>query len=153
MAEVNSLLRRDIDPDSEQSSKVSAEFGTEGNQEEWDGISDDSAVDREAEYLEEDLHTTVTVEAVDVSRDGLHRSHEDGSDVEDDEAMTKRFPKDKSVRGDAVSNGQRTVSKTKPSGPKKKKKKFRYESKAERKITKHKERSKNSAQARDRKSS
>ena len=153
MAEVNSLLRQDIDPDSDGSSKVSGEKGTEGNQDEWDGISDDAVVDRETEYLDEDLHTTVTVEAVEVSRDGLHKTHEDGSDDEDDEAMAKRSSKDKSAHGGGSSNGQRTASKTKPSGPKKKKKKFRYESKAERKITKYKERSKNSAQARDRKSS
>lgn len=153
MAEVNSLLRRDIDPDSDASSTVGGEVGTEGNQEEWEGIGEDAAVDRETEYLDEDLQTTVTVEAVEVSRDGLHKTHEDGSDEEDDEAMTKRFSNNKAARGDGSSNGQRTVSRTKPSGPKKKKKKFRYESKAERKITKYKERSKNSAQAKDRKSS
>ena len=155
MAEVNSLLRRDIESDSDGSSKVTRDIDTEGNQDEWDGISEDPAVDRETEYLDEDLHTTVTVEAVEVSRDGFHKTHQDGSDEEDDEAMTKRVSKDKSKTGDGKSNGQRTSSKTKPAGPrkKKKKKKFRYESKGERKITKYKERSKNSAQARDRKSS
>ena len=153
MAEVNSLLRRDIDPDSDGSDKVGGEGGTEGNQDEWDGIGEDAVVDREAEYLDEDLHTTVTVEAVEVSKDGLHKTYEDGSDEEEDEALTKRSSKDKPARGDESSNGPRTATKTKPSNLKKKKKKFRYESKVERKITKHKERSKNSAQARDRKSS
>ena len=152
VAEVNALLRQDIVTDSDCWSSEGGEGnGGEVGQDRAD-VSEEAADDREAEYLDEDLHTTVTVEAVDVSRDGLHKTHEGESDQSDGEADVNRLRKDHSVSRDGRSNGQQIKDKAKLSGPKKKKKKFRYESKAERKLTKRKEHSKNSAQARERKS-
>lgn len=152
VAEVNALLRRDIIPDSDGWSGEGGEGdGREDDQNQKD-VSEEVAANREAEYLDEDLHTTVTVEAVDVSRDGLHKSHEDESDQSDGETEAKRLRKDHTASRDGRSSGQETKGKAKPSVPKKKKKKFRYESRAERKVTKRKEHSKNSAQARERKS-
>ena len=56
---------------------------------------------------------------------------------------------------DMVANAEaktkRVWTKERPSGPKKKKKKFKYESKAERKVTRYKERSGNRAKAKARK--
>ena len=150
VAEVNSLLQQDTDQNPDEPSRKN---GDEGEEDERNGVSHATAGDREAEYLDEDLHTTVTVEAVDVSRDGLHNIHEDESDEGSIKSPFKQPPKDHAACRNGMSDGQQTPNRAKISAPKKKKKKkFRYESRAERKVTKYKERSKNSAQARDRKS-
>ena len=48
------------------------------SEDEWDGLSEDEAVpeepiDHEEEYIDEDRHTVVTVEAVSVDKEGLLR--------------------------------------------------------------------------------
>jgi ribosomal RNA-processing protein 17 len=113
----------------------STEDGTED--EVWGGIEDDEKenapelVDHEEEYIDEDRYTTVTVEAVDVSKEGLLRLADDDSSEETMEAEATLA--DKEVNG-------------KKKWPKKpKKKKFRYESKAERKMTRAKQKSGNKA--------
>jgi len=95
-------------------------------------------VDHEEEYIDEDRYTTVTVEAVDVSKDGLHKvADEDSSDETMQLEDTK--PVEKAESGKKV-------------WPKKpKKKKFRYETKAERKITRAKQKSGSKARAQARK--
>ena len=110
-------------------------------------------VDTEDEYVDEDKHTTVTIEAVSVTRDGLEKAG--GGDSNDDQdpptnGVEEAESKDKG-RGNPASKLKRTWTKERPGGPKKKKKAFRYESKAERKVTRLKERSKNKRQAKDRK--
>ena len=123
--------------------------------EQWDGIAEDPILDHEDEYIDDDRFTTVTVEAVNINRDGLHKAI-----VEDDEApptITEEdnggHPKDSHVTKQLESQGgKRKWTKERPSGPKKKKKKFRYESKAERKVTRYKERSGNKDKAKARKS-
>lgn len=107
----------------------------------WAGIGDveEVEVDHEEEYVDEDRFTTVTVETVDVSRDGLCKviqeeedsENPDGLGVGDRAAATKEAGKGQ--------NGKPRRNKEQYSGVKKKKKKFRYESKAERKITIRKE--------------
>lgn len=92
----------------------------------------------------------VTVEAVDVSRDGLQRRH-DGSDGEsgDPSAQHDRTTKPErvvNVKKDQRSGGNGSLNQQ----PKKRKKKFRYESKAERKATRFKERSGSKAKAKTR---
>lgn len=118
--------------------KEHEESGEDG---EWDGIKEDSppeAIDHEAEYIDEDRYTTVTVEEVGVSKDGLHTAAED-----EEEAI-----KAKKKAEDAVKASNEAKANPKKQWPKKEKKKpFRYESKVERKIGRAKQKSKNSKQA------
>ncbi|KAL1839348.1 hypothetical protein VTJ49DRAFT_1616 [Mycothermus thermophilus] len=114
--------------------------GTEHNDqdntdEEWGGLSDEEVpeapIDVEEEYIDEDKYTTVTVEAVSVDRDGLHKpelekSSED-EDSEDGDGKEKQ-EQDKSEE-----------SKRPKHPPKKKKKKFRYENKFERALEQRKQ--------------
>lgn len=121
--------------------------------EQWDGIVEDTIVDHEDEYVDEDRYITVTVEAMEVSRDGLHKSI---TDEQENQAHTTTGP----VEGETTNSdtkewqdskqGKRLRTKE-PSGPKKRKKRFRYESKAERKLNRYKERSGNKAKAKARK--
>ncbi|MCJ1423882.1 hypothetical protein MMC29_001767 [Sticta canariensis] len=116
------------------------------DRETWDGIAEASMVDNEVEFVDEDRFTTVTVEAVQVSRDGLHKiTQENKRDSTEPETHTL-------TRAPATTDkhGKRIWTKERPGGPKKKKK-FRYESKAERKVTRYKERSGNKSKAKVRK--
>lgn len=111
----------------------------ESSEDEWDGLSDNGAVeapiDLEEEYIDEDRYTTVTVEAVSVDRDGLHKPlPEPESDPEEDAA---KLDKQEGERTEEMSKRQATKEK-----PKKKKKPFRYESKFDRQLTERKQRAK-----------
>ncbi|KAG5951284.1 hypothetical protein E4U53_003422 [Claviceps sorghi] len=127
---VNRMLR--------ESGAVSAEVdeGDDGSgsddADEWDGFPDKpdlDIVDHEEEYVDEDRYTTVTVESVCVSRDGLNRP---GIDDEAVEQARKR-------RAEAERQEAEAKDK-KPLWQKKKKKKFRYETKLERQLTDRKQR-------------
>ena len=114
--------------------------------EEWGGFDDrtlDKGVsDYEEEYLDEDRFTTVTIENVQVTRDGLEKQLRAVEGSESDSNIT-------SVKSQG--KPQRVWTKEKPNRPKKKKKKFRYENKADRKMTRHKEKAGGRAQAMARK--
>jgi len=107
----------------------------------WGGIEEDEedkivlpSVDHEEEYVDEDRYTTVTVEAVDVTKDGLHRVA-DGEDEVVETKTKKHEPNE-------------DETKLKKKWPKKEKpKKFRYESKLERRITRGKQKHGNRAKA------
>jgi len=100
---------------------------------EWGGIQDDAEpIDHEEEYVDEDRYTTVTVEEVDVSKEGLHKVT--GND-DSDENLQETKPEEKEATG----------KKTWPKKPRKKK--FRYESKVERKFTRSKQKAGNKAKA------
>ena len=149
MEAVNSMLRKQKRASSESSDEESLL-----EVEQWDGIVEDTSMDHKDEYVDEDRYTTVTVEAVDVSRDGLHKTN---MDDEEDQAP----PIEGLIEGETTKSGtrewqdgkqeKRLRTKEPPSGPKKRKKKFRYESKAERKVNRYKERSGNKAKAKARK--
>lgn len=151
MVEVNSMIREagvGSDP---------GEQGSECEEEPWDGIKDnhEPLVDHEDEYIDEDRFTTVTVEAVDVSKDGLRKAIQD-KENESEASGTDRPEgepqKTTTLRGRTESErGKRIWTKEPPSGPKKRKKKFRYENKAERKATRYKEKLGNKSKARARK--
>ncbi|KAK5654824.1 hypothetical protein OQA88_6860 [Cercophora sp. LCS_1] len=108
-------------------------------EDEWDGLSDDAVpeapIDLEEEYIDEDRYTSVTVEAVNVDRDGLHKP---GAQIE----------KEKSTDHSQVTQQGQNDEKEKAKGgkewPKKKKKTFRYESKFDRKVTERKQKAKRS---------
>ncbi|KAL4788234.1 nucleolar protein 12-domain-containing protein [Aspergillus varians] len=105
---------------------------------EWEGIVEPPVVDYEAEYIDEDKYTTVTVEEMDPSKQGLLQSDNDPSD-ERPVARTEPSKGDKST--------EQRKTKKHPDAQKKKKKKFRYESKVERKVTRMKERKSNHLKA------
>lgn len=149
--QVNAMLRRPNEDTGSQSDSA------QGKDDQWDGIAEPPTMNHEAEYVDDDRFTTVTVEAVDVSREGFHKVAEE-ADIEDTDGEKggPETPKDpgSGEREDQkdASSGKRKWTKERPGGLKKKKKKFRYESKVERKMTRHKERSRNSKQAKERKS-
>lgn len=100
----------------------------EEEDEEWGGFPDRPNVemlDHEEEYIDEDRYTTVTVESVSVSRDGLEKSKvlEDIRDVEEKEETAAE-------QEQAVTSKEDHAAK-----PKQKKKKFRYENKFDRQMT------------------
>ncbi|CCT65530.1 uncharacterized protein FFB20_08873 [Fusarium fujikuroi] len=118
---VNRLLQ-----ESEAAGAVEQESDEEDG--EWDGFPDQpelDIVDHEEEYIDEDRYTTVTVESVSVTRDGLHKPQVDDKDNKEDKKVEE--PKD-----DQKAKSRRE--------PKKKKKKFRYETKFERQLTDKKQR-------------
>ncbi|KAF4497608.1 nucleolar 12 [Fusarium agapanthi] len=118
---VNRLLQ-----ESEAAGAVEQESDEEDG--EWDGFPDQpelDIVDHEEEYIDEDRYTTVTVESVSVTRDGLHKPQVDDKDNEEDKKVEE--PND-----DQKAKSRRE--------PKKKKKKFRYETKFERQLTDKKQR-------------
>ncbi|KAI0408169.1 nucleolar protein 12-domain-containing protein [Xylaria palmicola] len=111
--------------------------------EEWGGFQDTPAqsdlVDHEEEYIDEDRFTTVTVESVNVSKDGLISSRPDDEESADEEAgveeKTQIEPENRTAKDRHA--------------PKKKKQKFRYETKLERQITNIKQKAKNKRRPRD----
>ena len=123
---------------------------SQDDEEDWNGIADSPSISHEAEYEDDDRFTTVTVEEVEISREGFHRAGGD-SHRESDQKDEVEDSKPKENEGQDRSSSKRTWTKDRSRGPKKKKK-FRYESKAERKVTRLKEKSHNRKQARERKS-
>ena len=145
------MLRRELDSDLHNPGEE-GDVGEIDEQSQWSGTTKPSDGDLEAEYPDEDRYTTVTVETVEVSRDGLYKTRQDevlGSDGEGSQEIT---PESKSVARGRRPGGTSLLSKARSPDPERKKRKFKYESKADRKMTRHKERSKNSARAKDRRS-
>lgn len=98
-------------------------------------------MDYEAEYIDEDKYTTVTVEEMDPSREGLLKS---GREEESDEGSDDKSNGQTQQTSEADANSKALADKKKKSQkadqPKKKKKKFRYENKEDRKLTQAKQR-------------
>lgn len=130
--------------------------GVDGAQEEWVGFEGSAEVNREDEYVDEDLYTTVTVEAVDVSKNGLHLAESEVVKENDEKQGSRSGDKQVANGNGAVLNGQtakkQAWTKENPAKDKakKKKKKFRYESKTERKASRDKQKLKNRAAAKAR---
>ncbi len=129
---VNKLLR--------EAQHAGTEEGTaDESEEEWDGISDnvpeEPPLDREEEYIDEDRYTTVTIEAVNIDRDGIHKPGHESEEAASDEDLEGK-------KTEADSDGKE-AKKPRKEFPKKKKKKFRYETKAERGRTEKNRRAKN----------
>ncbi len=123
--------------------------------EQWEGITEEPVIGHEDGYIDDDRFTTVTVEAVVVSKDGLHKTRkEEGEDGEGEGSGADKAdgdPRTAGQRHPRPATVKRTWTKEPPNRVKKKKPKFRYESKAERKVTRHKERSGNRVKATARK--
>ncbi|KAF4824382.1 Ribosomal RNA-processing protein 17 [Colletotrichum siamense] len=122
---VNALLQEAQAADSDNDQEIS-DF------EEWDGIEDKGKeqaaqtdiVDYEDEYIDEDRYTTVKVEAIAVTRDGLEKLNQDSDEEANDE------DKDKTENPAA----DKPAAKKKTFKDRPKKPKFRYESKLERQV-------------------
>lgn len=117
------------------------EVQPETDDEEWTGIPDtvpeELPVDMEEEYIDEDRYTTVTVETVTLDRDGLHKivgAMVTGGEEEQVDASDQH----KKSSSGRESKAQKDRSADRP----KKKKKFRYETKVERRISERKQRMK-----------
>lgn len=126
MQQVNRLLQ-----ESAVAGAVEQQSEEEASNDEWDGFPDQpdlEIVDHEEEYIDEDRYTTVTVESVSVTREGLHKPQVDEPEDKDDK-------KDEDA---AAETGKTQNDKSK----KKKKKKFHYESKFDRQLTERKQKAK-----------
>ena len=142
--EVNTFLQPLQDEGESESEPESREA------ESWDGISEPPNVDYEAEYVDEDRYTTVTVEAMDLSKVGLHIAEEklhkqdrvDGDGQDWSDGVTGRGKNMNEKR-----KWTREKPKERQDHPKKKKKKFRYECKGERKAARVKDKMRKSKQA------
>ena len=151
---VNALLRQQAD---RETSEGSEESGGDEEEEEWIGFDDlpdnkPAPIDHEDEYIDEDRYTTVTVESIDITKSGIHKSvSADAGSEEDDPVSGDAAAREKGMTEGRGMVGRRPSAKEKPSGkPKVKKKKFRYLSKGDRKAVRMKERSGNKAKAKAR---
>lgn len=125
---VNALLREA--QQAGQEDDKSADLGAEDD--EWSGIEEEvriQPVDHEEEYIDEDRYTTVTIEAVNIDREGLHKPEHDSEDDEEDVKESER-----------AQEAARNPSKERT--PRAKKKKFRYESKGERRLAERRQKAK-----------
>ena len=103
---------------------------------------------REAEYMDEDKYATVTVEEVEVSKEGMKTIGDDEEEDVDD-ASTSGLSKGRAANGRGTT--AKNTKKKALTKPKIRKKKFRYESKGERLHTKQKQRLGKKARAEKRK--
>jgi len=142
--------RREVEEHVETVNKLLRESGAAGDDiaqdsqedesDEWDGIADKPALEvigHEEEYIDEDRFTTVTVETVSVSRDGLAKPEIYVEKEEEDDEGGEGKSEDPEVTQPSSQNPSHDT------GPKRvKKKKFRYESKLERRLTERKQKAK-----------
>ncbi|KAJ5356510.1 Nucleolar protein 12 [Penicillium concentricum] len=120
------------------------EMEGEKEEEDWEGFEEPPAVDYEAEYIDEDKYTTVTVEEMDASREGLLKAAK-GEDEEGEEKKT--YP----VESTEDAKKKRKPRSAASEAARKKKRNFRYETKVERKQTMLKQRAVKSKRAKARK--
>lgn len=129
--------------------------------EEWSGITDPNPTFKDAEYIDEDAYATVTVESIDITKDGFEAHNSDSSESEEEEEdpakVVAAAVTSTTEAGKLSGEGKKRVwTKDKPLGlrrpsKKKREKKFRYESKTERRVNRDKQRVKNKTQAAARK--
>ncbi|KAI1776100.1 nucleolar protein 12-domain-containing protein [Hypoxylon cercidicola] len=122
---VNAILK-----EAQQAGYIDGEEASDEEAEEWGGFQDTPAlepVDHEEEYIDEERYTTVTIESVNVSKDGLSSSRPEDSSDENEEVAGK----------DGTQPPPGSKEKNRP--PKQKKPKFRYETKSERQLNKRKQ--------------
>ncbi|KAJ5634129.1 hypothetical protein N7528_001971 [Penicillium herquei] len=149
-AEFNRALeehKRQLKQIKEENGEDSENDSEDEDDQEWEGIEEPPAVDYEAEYIDEDKYTTVTVEEMDASREGLRKAVQQ-DDTEDEEEESKEKPSAETE--EAEKKPAKKVWKRATDKPKKKKKQFRYESKHDRKLTQAKQRLSKSKKAKAR---
>lgn len=137
------------------SEEDSSESDDEIQQESADGSVEPvlEKIDHEAEYIDEDKYTSVVVEEVGVDRDGfVHDAPDESKENHAEEEKDGSHGRKETTESSSKSKRKWTVEKPKDAAAKAKKrrKKFRYETKAERKFERGKQRAKNSKQAKAR---
>ena len=152
---VNALLRKAAKGESDEESNGG--FGDEDNDAEVnaDGVTTGPELNtaREEEYVDEDKFTTVTVEPMNLSgSEDDAASEDDNAASEDAEGQSNAPATSRKGQPKIGKDGKRVWTKEKPDTgkAKKKRKKFRYESKVERKMNRTKQAVKNSAAAKAR---
>ena len=156
---VDDMLKKAREGDSsaeeeDEDGKDGAEADGEGNPEVQHEVVEDAR--HEDEYIDEDKYTTVTVEPM----EGSENDESDSAASEDEDRADSRKVKKATTRDVVLPDGtvkkKRIWTKEKPSTSKVKKKekpkKFRYESKVERRATKAKQSARNSSAAKARRS-
>ncbi|EEQ34548.1 rRNA processing protein Rrp17 [Microsporum canis CBS 113480] len=125
----------------------------EGDEEEWNGIVEPPPVDYEAEYIDEDKYTTVTVEEIEATkgglvtrRDGAEKSTDTDEEGGEEGAQVTNGAKPKQKTSRAKDNPNKDIKKKR-----KRKRDFKYESPLERKMNRAKERGRKKKQAEARK--
>ncbi|KAF3481800.1 rRNA processing protein Rrp17 [Arthroderma uncinatum] len=135
--------------------------------EEWNGIIDPPPVDYEAEYIDEDKYTTVTVEEIEATKgglvvmkrdvDGKPQDKDEAANTEDEDEDDEEKKEKEKVKSDGKGKGKKIWTKENPNKENRKKRKkkrdFKYESPLERKLNRAKERGKKKKQADARKAS
>ncbi|KAF2994855.1 hypothetical protein E8E13_003966 [Curvularia kusanoi] len=132
VSETNRLMRlangdiasESSDPDSDEEDPATGEAV-------FTGFED--PINQEDEYVDEDKYTTVTVETVGINRGGFSRPGEEAEELRKEAAAREEREKEEKKK--------RVWTKERPKTdrPKKKKVKFRYETKAERKVERMKQ--------------
>ena len=112
-------------------------------------VSTDEADD--AEYVDEGKYTTVTVEPMDASREGLRRLEDDQKDTDPDGADHVGDDNQSNVEKGRSRQGRVKPHSKEHGVTRKKRRNFRYENKAERKLARVKTKVKNMKQAKARK--
>ncbi|KAF2209881.1 hypothetical protein CERZMDRAFT_99939 [Cercospora zeae-maydis SCOH1-5] len=146
VAEVNKVLKQQNalanghDPDDVSSSDADEFAGFDNEDTAAPAVAEVELPD-EAEYVDEDKYTTVTVEP-------MGETSSEGEDDEQEKEVSKTTASEPEVK-----KKKRPWDKTGDGAAKKKKQKFRYESKAERSLARSKQKSKNSKAAKERKES
>ncbi|KAJ4361520.1 hypothetical protein N0V95_001772 [Ascochyta clinopodiicola] len=131
VSETNRLMRLangDIPSEAEDSSSDSDADPAEAT---FHGFDD--PINQEDEYVDEDKYTTVTVETVGINRTGFSRPGEEEAELKKEQEAREEKEREEKKK--------RVWTKEKPRNdrPKKKKVKFRYETKAERKVERMKQ--------------
>ncbi|KAI1765549.1 nucleolar protein 12-domain-containing protein [Hypoxylon sp. FL1150] len=122
---VKAILRQ-----AQEAGYVGGEEVSDEETEEWGGFQDTPAlepVDHEEEYIDEERYTTVTVESVNISKDGLSSSKPEEDSGDENEGTLGK---------DGTQPPPGSKEKNRP--PKQKKPKFRYETKSERQLNQRK---------------
>lgn len=144
VAEVNRLVRQangDLSPDlSNDSSEESSDNDDD------DDSNDNPAINDETSYTDDAKHTTVTIESVTIDRTGFSRP----GDI-DEEAQLKKKKAEEEQEQQQAKKRVWTKAFPKSDKPRVRKKKFRYETKVERKQERVKQALKKKKQAAARK--
>jgi ribosomal RNA-processing protein 17 len=150
VAEVNRLVKQANGDIIGLGNDSSDETSDEEDGEEDTTTQEPEPINQSDDYIDEDKYTTVSIESVGISRAGFSRagSH-DSLDAEaaakaaaaDAEKLAAEVAKHKKGEVQRDANGKRIWTKERPrtEWPKKKKKKVRYENKADRKVARFKE--------------
>ena len=121
------------------------------SEEAWEGFEEALEVNRVDEYIDEDKYATVTVESVDVSKDGLRVTTGEADGEDGIQTSTEEKKLSSNSTSNTITQKKRGWTEEKPMVHKsKKKKKFRYESVAERKAAREKQKARTAKAAKGR---